>query len=206
MNAQWDPPPCPVLTSEACSGLLPALQLLGEAYACAQELGRSTWDFAVEIGNLHSVGLTGSGLRWLVCKGYAEHAAEFTSPGTDVRCFRPVGMLTITERTCVVLTCAGADLARRSGVAVPGRPSEGRQLAAATWVDVGPQTPRWDGLRRQLWVDSALVKHFRQPASSQERILAAFQEDGWPPRIDDPLPLKPEIDPKQHLRDTIKNI
>ena len=32
------------------------------------------------------------------------------------------------------------------------------------------------------------MKLFRQPAESQEIILAAFEEEGWPRRIDDPLP------------------
>jgi hypothetical protein len=32
----------------------------------------------------------------------------------------------------------------------------------------------------------------------------AFEEDGWPPRIDDPLPQKLNQDPKSRLHDTIK--
>ena len=40
--------------------------------------------------------------------------------------------------------------------------------------------------------------------ANQEAILAAFQEDGWPARIDDPLPPVAETDPKRRLSDTIK--
>ena len=69
-----------------------------------------------------------------------------------------------------------------------------------------PAVPHWNPALRVLTWQGRVVKQYRQPAPNQEVILAAFQEDGWPPRIDDPLPLKPEIDPKQHLRDTIKNI
>ena len=37
-------------------------------------------------------------------------------------------------------------------------------------------------------------------------ILAAFEEEGWPPRIDDPLPPKPDQDPKRRLHDTINSL
>jgi hypothetical protein len=36
------------------------------------------------------------------------------------------------------------------------------------------------------------------------RILKAFQEEGWPVRIDDPLPFQKGIDSKSRLRDTVK--
>lgn len=48
--------------------------------------------------------------------------------------------------------------------------------------------PRWDEKSRELWLGVQLLKRFRQPAQNQERILASFQELGWPPHIDDPLP------------------
>jgi hypothetical protein len=49
-----------------------------------------------------------------------------------------------------------------------------------------------------------LIKAFHRPAVNQERVLAALQEEGWPPRIDDPLPPTGGIDPKARLHDTIK--
>ena len=36
---------------------------------------------------------------------------------------------------------------------------------------------------------------------NQELILAAFEESGWPPRLDDPLPPVPDMDSKRRLRD-----
>jgi hypothetical protein len=50
------------------------------------------------------------------------------------------------------------------------------------------------------------VKRFRQPAPSQETILATFEEEGWPPHIDDPLPPQPGQLPKQRLHETITNL
>lgn len=67
-------------------------------------------------------------------------------------------------------------------------------------------TPRWDPNRRELWLDGMLVKRFRQPAPNQEKILSAFQEEGWPPSIDDPLSQNPEQNPKRRLNQTIRNL
>jgi hypothetical protein len=35
-------------------------------------------------------------------------------------------------------------------------------------------------------------------------VLNAFEEEGWPARIDDPLPPHSDQDPKRRLNDTIK--
>jgi hypothetical protein len=51
-----------------------------------------------------------------------------------------------------------------------------------------------------------VVKRFRQPAEQQELVLAAFEEQGWPPRIDDPLPGGNGVNAKQRLRDAMKNL
>lgn len=50
------------------------------------------------------------------------------------------------------------------------------------------------------------MKCFLVPAPIQEAILAAFQEEGWPPRIDDPLPGRAEQDPKRRLNNAIKKL
>ncbi|MFZ1936778.1 MAG: hypothetical protein WCB27_08125 [Thermoguttaceae bacterium] len=36
--------------------------------------------------------------------------------------------------------------------------------------------------------------------------LAVFEEERWPPRIDDPLPWKSDIDPQRRLHDTINSL
>ena len=53
-------------------------------------------------------------------------------------------------------------------------------------------------------MNGELVKRFKWPAANQEAVLSAFQEEGWPVRIDDPLPPQPEQDSKRRLGDTIK--
>lgn len=66
--------------------------------------------------------------------------------------------------------------------------------------------PNWDAKRRELRVNETVVKRFRQPAQNQELILAVFEEDGWPERIDDPLPPDPVRDAKERLHDVIKKL
>lgn len=65
-------------------------------------------------------------------------------------------------------------------------------------------TPVWDRTKRELRVGNRVVKQFKWPAENQERVLDAFQDNGWPVRIDDPLLPHPEICPKRRLHDTLK--
>jgi hypothetical protein len=37
-------------------------------------------------------------------------------------------------------------------------------------------------------------------------VLSAFEEEGWPPRLDDPLPPHSEQDRKRRLHTTISNL
>jgi hypothetical protein len=66
--------------------------------------------------------------------------------------------------------------------------------------------PYWDSDRRILCVHGQVVKQFRQSSPNQERVLQAFQEEGWPPAIDDPLPHRPGTDPKWRLKSTIQSL
>ncbi|MEO1527627.1 MAG: hypothetical protein AAFX06_19530 [Planctomycetota bacterium] len=66
--------------------------------------------------------------------------------------------------------------------------------------------PVWDPDKRELRLRDDVVKRFRQPSRNQELVLAAFQEDGWPSRIDDPLPMEIDRDPKERLQATIKSL
>jgi hypothetical protein len=66
--------------------------------------------------------------------------------------------------------------------------------------------PIWDESRRELRVGELVVKRFRQPAADQEIVLAAFEEEHWPPRIDDPLPPKAGQDSVRRLQNTVTNL
>src|SRR3990172_5245587 len=127
MDRSGDVPPASVGSQGALSHPIPAveaasrivqrgrraLNLLVESYECAEELNRTVWDFAVEIGGLRKLGLTISDFRWLVCKGYVEHAIEITFPGEAGRAFQGSGGLAFKRRTCFVLTESGLAFARK---------------------------------------------------------------------------------------------
>ena len=64
--------------------------------------------------------------------------------------------------------------------------------------------PQWIPDIRELRLSGNVVKRYKWQAVDQETVLAAFEEDGWPTVIDDPLPPKSELDPKRRLHDTVK--
>jgi len=69
--------------------------------------------------------------------------------------------------------------------------------------DVGPS---WNAQRRELRLNGKLVKRFRQPAVNQALILSAFEEEGWPESISDPLPGSPGVDPAARLHNAIQRL
>jgi hypothetical protein len=169
------------------------MELLVEALIYARYAKRDISEFAVEIGSLRGVGLSHSDLRWLVCRGYVQHAEETTSLRDRARSFRHGTNLAFTDRTCFVPTKKGALAAKH--------------LAAARAQPVAEfSRPRWNSELHELYFHGELVKRYTRPSPNQELILEAFQEEGWPPRIDDPLPPAPDQDPKQRIRDAIKNL
>jgi hypothetical protein len=187
--------------------LQPALQLLLEAHEYAREVACDSWQFAVEIDALYAAGLTNSDLRWLLHAAYAEQARELTAEDDPARTFGPDGGRRLGEASCFVLTPAGVLLA--AGL---GGTSEPPSRPAAVPIEptpppvVRPAAPAWDRDRRCLWFGAELVKQFKVPAPNQEVILATFEEEGWPVRIDDPLPMHAAIDPKRRLHDTINSL
>jgi hypothetical protein len=192
-------------TAAVSPSMIPGLLQLLEADAYAREVGRSKWDFAVEIDSLRAAGLTNGDLRWLVCKGYLEHALETTPAGSETRSFGMEASLSFSQGSCFVLTETGAESARQlaeraNGGRGPNGPTPGGNGATQA------VRPEWDPERRVLRVGDKVVKHFRVPAGNQELILTTLQELGWPPYIDDPLPPVPGVDPKHRLRDTISRL
>lgn len=165
--------------------------LLLEAHDDARDVGRDPWEFAVSRADLRAAGISDSGLRWLRCQGWIDLAAELPVRGGRSRRFRALTALTIEPATCAVLNASGVPLAR----AILARPA-----GAAARSD----PPHWDSAAQELRFSGRLIKRFRFPAPNQALVLAVFEEEGWPPRIDDPLPPHPEQDAKRRLLDTIK--
>lgn len=174
------------------------------AFEYAADTKSSVWDFAVSIQQLLRLGATETDLRWLIRKGMVVHRREVTVRGDNGREFRSTGNLTFSRRTCFVLTEAGRKNVNSEcdpviHFNVP-RPNHGDSSEIRSNYPV----PRWEADLRKLLFDQQLVKRFKWPAVNQEMVLCAFQEEGWPARIDDPLPPQAEQDPKRRLADTIK--
>ncbi len=197
-----------------CSKLKPVFGLLLEAFDYAEDADGDRWEFAVPRRQLLELGMSDNDLRWLVRKGYVEHACEVIILGTDGRDFQPTGDLTFSKRTCFVLTDAGASKAvsvangqRESDNGCQEFPSTGTSETQRNGAESNGHakvTPKWDPEIRSLRIDDTVVKRFKWRAANQEAVLNAFHEEGWPQRIDDPLPPHPEQDSKRRLSDTIK--
>ena len=178
-----------------------ALRCLAEAASFARELGRDPWDFAVEIQTFRELGLTNNDFRWLVCTGLVEHKQEVTTAGDTCRVFQPDCPLSFSENACFVLSEEGLVCASTELASLPNAAES--SLTVSRYRRGTDLLPTWDRERQELRVGDIVVKQFKVPALNQERILSAFEEEGWPIHIDDPLPPHPEQDSKRRLHDTI---
>ena len=195
-----------------------ALRVLLEALHYAEQTSGDRWEFAVEFDQLVVLGLTLNDFRWLVRMELVEHRREVTIEDDDGRAFQTTGDLTFPQATCFVLTDKGVSFACGSRpdassskpsssllnhtemqVAINGIASSINDLSAS---ELG--VPCWNKERRELCLDGITIKRFKWAAANQEAILAAFEEEGWPHRIDDPISPQPEQDSKRRLSDTIK--
>ncbi len=66
--------------------------------------------------------------------------------------------------------------------------------------------PAWDAAAGVLWWLGGVAKRVLREAPNQRRVLSAFEELGWPERIDDPLPGSNGKDRKRRVRETAKSL
>jgi hypothetical protein len=179
-----------------------ALRQLLKAYETARQFNRAKWEFAVEIAALGTAGSDHNDLRALICQGLVEHAEEVTGRRGERRTFRRIPGLRLTPTSCFVLSDWGIRVSTHNSLDHPGPHMNG--------APAGPPTssplPSWDAARRRLCLGQVVVKRFRQPAKNQEAILAAFEEDGWPPRIDSPIPGGADENAHDRLHDAVKRL
>jgi hypothetical protein len=174
------------------------LGLLLEALDTARALKRSKWDFAVEIHALRSAGLDWHDLRALICQGLVEHALETTRASARRRSFRGRRTPRLFPQSCFVLS--------DWGLVATARLSTRRLRKSASRFALPTVRPVWDSARRELRVNDVVVKAFRQPAKNQQSILSAFQEEGWPARIDNPISGADDGNARERLHNTIKRL
>lgn len=207
--------------------MIPALNsglgLLLNSVRFADGLAEDPWQFAVEWPELRQAGLTCNEGRWLIHRGLVLQAQEVTAATDERRKFEPYASLSLSERTCLVLTEKGRRFARRIADqhGTLAADADGKLLDPVRREPAGGKSERddavrlevsdalkpiWDRDRRQLRLGRRVIKEFKVPAANQEVILAVFQEEDWPAKIDDPLPRSPEIDPQRRLHDTINSL
>ena len=189
--------------------ITPAIALLLDSFRYSRAASRGVWDFAVEIERLRSTGTTNSDLRYLVSVGYAEHAVEVTNSKSRNRVFRKLQNLAFSDSTCFVLTESGELFAQKACLSEANPSSQTIKANGDQVVHLDTHhtsLPSWHRDRRELRLGHLVVKQFKVPAPNQETILAAFEEEGWPFRIDDPLPPHADQDSKRRLHDTINKL
>lgn len=197
-----------------------ALQVLYEAELYAAALDCDVWQFSADLATLAALGVNDGDLRFLIRAGFVEFAIETTARGETNRTFRHDEDLILDGCTVFVLTPAGkaivvppaADSRPPSrGVATASGDQSKSQLVrlargCVDELEPLPAHPTWDHDRQELRVGTTVVKRFRAAAENQRAVLAAFEEEGWPPRIDDPLPPRDDLEPKRRLHETIKSL
>jgi hypothetical protein len=185
----------------------PALAILLNSFNYSRSTNADRWQLAVEVRELISYGATLTDIRWLLLRGFAEHAKETTVPSDSSRSFRSLLSTHVPPDACLVLTADGVAFIRRlldQSNSVSHNPKEYAPPGQRTLAD--GTTPHWDKGRRELHYQNHIVKQYRVSAQNQELVLTTFQELGWPTFIDDPLPPIGESDPKQRLQATIKSL
>ena len=207
-----------------------AIQRLKDAYDSAFSCSRDPWDFSVELNQMQSAGVETHVLRTLICKGWIVHQVETTDANQSRRTFDTAPELALNDRSCFVISKQGYAISEAISLTnlrnnlnnQDGRmlmslhhsgpskdpnenpePKKPSQLGSSSHSHQQLK-PVWDRERRELRFGDIVVKRFKWPAENQELVLNAFEDLGWPKRIDNPLEAHPTICPKRRLHDTLK--
>jgi hypothetical protein len=66
--------------------------------------------------------------------------------------------------------------------------------------------PHYNSTARTLYLGNRVVRRLSRTAVNLELILVTFEEDGWPPAIDDPLSPEEGMDPIKRLHDALDRL
>jgi hypothetical protein len=176
-----------------------AVRELVYAHECSVASASCRWQFAVELEELRRQGLTTTDIRWLVFHGLLEHAVEVTPPGAVSRSFKGMGQIKFEANSCFVLTDKALDQLGESE-------SDHQSACRSTGKGSQSEQPVWIAARHELVYRGLIVKRFKVPSPNQEIIINVFDEEGWPLRIEDPLPPCRDQLPRCRLNDTIRSL
>lgn len=174
------------------------LYALLEAREYASDLRCSAWDFAIDFSDAQTMGVAANDLLWMARKGWIQTGVHSGAPSGRGMAATVPALKGVGTQSQFVINERGLEIIRTFSGTVPENRAE--SLACPPSKSV----PTWDAQRHELTLDGRLIKRFRWPATNQEVVLTAFEEDAWPSRIDDPLPGSDDLEPKRRLSDTIK--
>jgi len=166
------PGPVNPLPPDLWPHLRAALRILLDAWDNAAQFQRHVWEFAVDVNRLQALGVTPEEIRWLIENKYVHHALELTGSAPARQVVEPANPSVLADNSRFVLTAASIEALRK--------------LESQTSVSP-PRLPHYAVELRELRLERELVKRFRQPAPKQHGLLSAFEEQHWPPRIENPL-------------------
>ena len=164
--------------------VLSALRLLFDGFQYASDLGTPLFEFAVSLETMQRFAVAEIDIFWLTRKGFALAFCD----GAPLSAERAADFC---PETRFIVSSEGIRYAKEV--------FELRLVASEPEVRV----PTWDSSHRKLKLGESVVKRFHVPAPNQELILQSFQEDGWPPQIEDPIPPLRNVDQRRRLHDTI---
>ncbi len=167
-----------------------AFVMFRDARAVADHFYLDLWQCALEKDFLESLGAKESDLRSLVAGGFLTHAHETSSKNDSVRRFKSNDEL--DQRSCFVMPESTLDTFLDYN------------LVDCTISDIKTMKPKWDFDKTELRFGGQLIKKYSWRAPNQERLISAFQSQGWPVQIDNPLEIDELVDTKRRLHDTIK--
>jgi hypothetical protein len=196
-------------TSQSIPTLLPAplkeaLRLLGASHNQGVDARTNPERQGVSVARLRAAGTTDLELSQLVALGFASliRQGNLLPRGAVLP-----GSLSFPADAAVVLTEAGAAWFRQV-ILTSTMPLPLHSVCPADPTQRGERdrVPHWDKDLRELRHAGLLAKDYRQPARCQELILDVFEEEGWGAEILDPLSGGPDVDPRERLHDTVKNL
>lgn len=177
------------------------VDILLDAYDFAQELDVGPEQFAVEWPVLSRFAITPNDVRWLHAKHFVLHLVEHVHTDGSERRFEQRTPLAFQANSCFQLTELGVHTVRALNAHLLEHP-----VPPPPPAPFAQCCPYWDADRRELRWGESLIKRFKIAAPNQEIILCSFQEEGWPPHLDDPLPPVHDVEPKRRLHDTIVSL
>jgi hypothetical protein len=183
------------LTATRRSRLILTLPLLMEAQKDAEEARLDQWEFSLTSKELITAGMVITDLRWLVTHELVIHKYEKTVRSDSRRKFLSAPMRSLNDQSCFVLTQGGCKFIQ-----------ELTQILQTGGKKGDKEVPMWNSSTRKLTWKEEVVKVFRTPAPCQERVLAVFEEENWPERIDDPLQGIHGHDQQQRLHYVVRRL